>query len=71
MPLLTERPRSLKRPGVKTVKIIHGCGSTGKGGRLRKATYALFDELKNKRVDKRVRWRRTVVQSLIANADVD
>src|ERR1035437_9974101 len=46
MPLLTERLRSLKKSGVKAVKIIHGYGSTGKGGRLRKATLALLDELK-------------------------
>ena len=46
MPLLTERLRSLKKSGVKVVKIIHGYGSTGKGGRLRKATLTLLDELK-------------------------
>src|ERR1019366_5777943 len=46
MPLLTERLRSLKKSGVKAVKIIHGYGSTGKGGRLRKATLTLLDELK-------------------------
>src|ERR1035438_1991419 len=46
MPLLTERLRSLKKSGVKAVKIIHGYGSTGKGGRLRKATHTLLDELK-------------------------
>jgi hypothetical protein len=47
MPLLTERLRSLKKSGVKAVKIIHGYGSTGKGGRLRKATHTLLDELKH------------------------
>jgi hypothetical protein len=46
MPLLTDRLRSLKKSGVKAVKIIHGYGSTGKGGRLRKATLALLDQLK-------------------------
>jgi hypothetical protein len=46
MPLLNERLRSLKKSGVKAVKIIHGYGSTGKGGRLRKATLGLLDELK-------------------------
>ena len=46
VPLLTERMRSLKKSGVKAVKIIHGYGSTGKGGRLRKATLTLLDELK-------------------------
>ena len=46
MPLLSERLRSLKKSGVKAVKIIHGYGSTGKGGRLRKATLALLDESK-------------------------
>ena len=46
MPLLNERLRSLKKSGVKAVKIIHGYGSTGKGGRLRKATQTLLDELK-------------------------
>ena len=46
MPLLTERLRSVKKSGVKVVKIIHGYGSTGKGGRLRKATLTLLDELK-------------------------
>src|ERR1039457_1339259 len=46
IPLLTERLRSLKKTGVKAVKIIHGYGSTGKGGRLRKATLMLLDELK-------------------------
>ena len=47
VPLLTERMRSLKKSGVKAVKLIHGYGSTGKGGRLRKATHTLLDELKN------------------------
>jgi Smr domain len=46
MPLLTERLRAMKKSGVKVVKIIHGYGSTGKGGRLRKATQTLLDELK-------------------------
>ena len=46
MPLLTERLRSMKKSGVKAVKIIHGYGSTGKGGRLRKATLTLLDEAK-------------------------
>ena len=46
MPLLTERLRALKKTGVKAVKIIHGYGSTGKGGRLRKATLTLLDELR-------------------------
>jgi hypothetical protein len=46
MLLLTERLRSMKKSGVKVVKLIHGYGSTGKGGRLQKATHALFDELK-------------------------
>jgi len=46
MPLLTDRLRSMKKSGVKAVKVIHGYGSTGKGGRLRKATLALLDELK-------------------------
>jgi Smr domain len=46
IPLLTERLRSLKKSGVKVVKIIHGYGSSGKGGRLRKATLTLLDELK-------------------------
>src|ERR1035437_657586 len=46
MPLLTERLRSLKKSGVKAVKIIHGYGSTGKGGRLRKATIKLLEESK-------------------------
>jgi hypothetical protein len=46
MPLLTERLRSLKKSGVKVVKIIHGYGSTGKGGRLRKATIKLLEESK-------------------------
>ena len=46
MPLLTERLRSMKKSGVKAVKIIHGYGSTGKGGRLRKAAHTLLDELK-------------------------
>jgi hypothetical protein len=44
MPLLTERLRSLKKLGVKAVKVIHGYGSTGKGGRLRKATLKLLEE---------------------------
>src|ERR1039457_5171754 len=46
IPLLTERLRSLKKSGVKAVKIIHGYGSTGKGGRLRKATIKLLEESK-------------------------
>jgi DNA-nicking Smr family endonuclease len=46
MPLLTERLRSMKKSGVKAVKIIHGYGSTGKGGNLRRATHVLLDELK-------------------------
>jgi hypothetical protein len=46
MPLLTDRLRSLKKSGVKAVKLIHGYGSTGKGGRLRKATLTLLEESK-------------------------
>jgi Smr domain len=46
MPLLSERLRSMKKSGVKAVKIIHGYGSTGKGGRLRKATLKLLGESK-------------------------
>ena len=46
MPLLTDRLRSLKKSGAKAVKIIHGYGSTGKGGRLRKATLTLLEESK-------------------------
>jgi len=46
MPLLTDRLRRLKQSGVKAVKIIHGYGSTGKGGRLRKATLKLLEESK-------------------------
>ena len=46
MPLLTERLRSLKKSGVKAVKIIHGYGSTGKGGKLQKAPHTLLAELK-------------------------
>jgi hypothetical protein len=46
MPLLIERLRSVKKSGVKAVKIIHGYGSTGKGGRLRKATLTLLEESK-------------------------
>lgn len=46
LPLLTERLRSMKKSGVKAVKIIHGYGSTGKGGRLRRATLTLLEESK-------------------------
>jgi hypothetical protein len=46
MPLLKERLRSIKKSGVKAVKVIHGYGSTGKGGRLRKATLVLLNEAK-------------------------
>ena len=46
IPLLRERLRSMKKSGVKAVKLIHGYGSTGKGGRLRKATLTLLDQLK-------------------------
>src|SRR5450756_1964034 len=46
MPLLSARLRSLKKSGVKAVKIIHGYGSTGKGGRLRKATIKLLEDSK-------------------------
>ena len=46
IPLLNERLRSLKKSGVKAVKIIHGYGSTGKGGKLRKATFSLLDQMK-------------------------
>jgi hypothetical protein len=46
MPLLTERLRSMKESGVRAVKIIHGYGSSGKGGRLRKATLKLLEESK-------------------------
>jgi hypothetical protein len=35
-----------KKRAVVWDKIIHGYGSTGKGGRLRKATQTLLDELK-------------------------
>ena len=45
MPLLTER-HSMKKSGVKAAKSIHGYGSTGKGGRLRKATIKLLEESK-------------------------
>ena len=48
MPLLSARLRSMKKSGVKAVKIIHGYGSTGKGGRLRKATLTLLDEAKQR-----------------------
>ena len=46
MPLLTERRRSMKKSGVKAVKIIHGYRFAGKGARPLKATLALLDELK-------------------------
>jgi hypothetical protein len=46
MPLLSERLRSMKKSGIKAAKIIHGYGSTGKGGRLRKATLTLLNEAK-------------------------
>jgi hypothetical protein len=46
MPLLTERLRSMKKSGVKAVKVIHGYGSSGKGGRLRKAALTLLEESK-------------------------
>lgn len=46
MPLLKERLRSMKKSGVKAVKLIHGYGSTGNGGRLRKATLVLLDAAK-------------------------
>ena len=46
MPLLTERLHSMKKSGVKAAKSIHGYGSTGKGGRLRKATIKLLEESK-------------------------
>jgi hypothetical protein len=46
LPLLGGRLRSLKKSGVKAVKIIHGFGSTGKGGRLRKAILSLLDDSK-------------------------
>jgi DNA-nicking Smr family endonuclease len=36
----------MKKSGVKAAKIIHGYGSTGKGGRLRKATIKLLEESK-------------------------
>jgi hypothetical protein len=46
IPLLTDRLRAMKKSGVKAVKIIHGYGSTGKGGRLRKATLTLLEDSK-------------------------
>ena len=46
MPLLADRLRRLKKSCVKAVKLIHGYGSTGKGGRLQKATRTLLDQSK-------------------------
>ena len=48
MPLLSQRLRSLKQNGVKTAKIIHGYGSSGKGGTLRKATLQMLDSQKRR-----------------------
>jgi hypothetical protein len=45
MPLLRERLKAARQRGAKTVKIIHGYGSSGKGGGLRKATLALLDRM--------------------------
>jgi hypothetical protein len=64
MPLLNERLRSLKKSGVKAVKIIHGYGSTGKGGRLRKATLLLLDELKKSELI-RVSLRKSISRSFM------
>jgi hypothetical protein len=44
-PAARVRPR-MKKSGIKAAKIIHGYGSTGKGGRLRKATLTLLNEAK-------------------------
>ena len=71
MPLLSDRLRSLKKSGVKAVKIIHGYGSTGKGGRLRKATLALLDELKKAGLIKEVvvgeQWSKFELRTLTLN----
>ena len=57
MPLLTERLRSMKKSGVKAAKIIHGYGSTGKGGRLRKATIKFPRRIENEWADQGIRYR--------------
>jgi hypothetical protein len=62
MPLLTEWLRSMKKSGIKAVKIIHSYGSTGSGGRLLNATLKLLDELPYEWADKGIRHRRTVVE---------
>lgn len=42
---------TLRRIGVKTVKVIHGYGSSGFGGAIRDAVRQhLFDQLNNKRI---------------------
>lgn len=42
---------TLKRSGVKNVKIIHGYGSGGSGGAIRSATHQfLRDQLKQRRI---------------------
>ena len=68
MPLLSARLRSMKKSGVKAVKIIDGYGSTGKGGRLRKATLTLFDEAKQSGLIKKFvigeQWSKFEVRTL-------
>jgi hypothetical protein len=68
MPLLSGRLRDRKKAGVKAVKVIHGYGSTGKGGRLRKATIALLDCLKTSGLIKEVvigeQWSKFVPRTL-------
>lgn len=42
---------TLRRVGVKTVKVIHGYGSSGKGGAIRQATHSyLSDQLRNRKL---------------------
>ncbi len=42
---------TLRRIGVKTVKVIHGYGSSGSGGAIRDAVRQhLFDQLNNKHI---------------------
>lgn len=48
--LLKNNLETYRRKGVKVFKIIHGYGSTGKGGSLRTGLRAYLDKLKKARI---------------------
>ena len=68
IPILRERLKAAKQRGAKTVKIIHGYGSTGKGGTLRLATLKLLNQMLKKQAIKAYidgeRWSKFDINTL-------